>query len=119
RAEKLAQLCPVGDVTRNYRRCGEDSLGAGGNHVRRHDHGRLCRPCGFAAHSTADIAPVDCRGWLWHGCNIFLASYQRSIKMTDIKRIECGQRMSQAVVANGTVWLAGQVAEPGKSVTEQ
>lgn len=39
--------------------------------------------------------------------------------MTDIKRIECGQRMSQAVVANGTVWLAGQVAEPGKSVTEQ
>ncbi|SIS94521.1 RidA family protein [Paracoccus saliphilus] len=39
--------------------------------------------------------------------------------MSDIKRIESGQRMSQAVVANGTVWLAGQVAEPGKSVTEQ
>lgn len=39
--------------------------------------------------------------------------------MSDIKRIESGQRMSQAVVANGTVWLAGQVAEPGKSVTDQ
>lgn len=39
--------------------------------------------------------------------------------MTEIKRIESGQRMSQAVVANGTVWLAGQVAEPGKSVAEQ
>lgn len=39
--------------------------------------------------------------------------------MSDIKRIECGQRMSQAVVANGTVWLAGQVAEPGKSAADQ
>ncbi|MDP5308925.1 RidA family protein [Paracoccus spongiarum] len=39
--------------------------------------------------------------------------------MTDIKRIECGQRMSQAVVANGTVWLAGQVAEPGKPAADQ
>lgn len=39
--------------------------------------------------------------------------------MTEIKRIECGQRMSQAVIANGTVWLAGQVAAPGKSAAEQ
>lgn len=39
--------------------------------------------------------------------------------MSEIKRIEGGQRMSQAVVANGTIWLAGQVSEPGKSVTEQ
>lgn len=39
--------------------------------------------------------------------------------MSDIKRIECGQRMSQAVIANGMVWLAGQVAEPGKSAEEQ
>ena len=39
--------------------------------------------------------------------------------MSEIKRIEGGQRMSQAVVANGIIWLAGQVSEPGKSVTEQ
>lgn len=38
-----------------------------------------------------------------------------------IKRIEAGKRMSQAVVHNGTVYLAGQVAleAPGKSVAEQ
>ena len=39
--------------------------------------------------------------------------------MNDIKRIETGPRMSQAVVANGTVWLAGQVGEPGASVADQ
>ncbi|MDN5569226.1 MAG: RidA family protein [Paracoccus sp. (in: a-proteobacteria)] len=39
--------------------------------------------------------------------------------MSDIKRIETGARMSQAVVANGFVFLAGQVGEPGSSVTEQ
>lgn len=39
--------------------------------------------------------------------------------MSEINRIEGGQRMSQAVVANGTIWLAGQVSQPGKSVTEQ
>lgn len=27
--------------------------------------------------------------------------------------------MSQAVAHNGTIWLAGQVAQPGASVTEQ
>lgn len=36
-----------------------------------------------------------------------------------IKRIECGPRMSQAVVHNGTVYLAGQVGAPGASVTDQ
>ncbi len=36
-----------------------------------------------------------------------------------IKRIECGPRMSQAVVHNGLVYLAGQVGAPGKSVREQ
>lgn len=38
-----------------------------------------------------------------------------------IKRIDAGPRMSQAVVHNGTVYLAGQVAleSPGASVTEQ
>ena len=36
-----------------------------------------------------------------------------------IQRIECGARMSQAVVHNGMVYLAGQVGAPGKSVTEQ
>ncbi|MCA1298740.1 RidA family protein [Stappia indica] len=39
--------------------------------------------------------------------------------MSDITRIEPGPRMSQAVVHNGTVWLAGQVGKPGASVTEQ
>ncbi|MFV0385685.1 RidA family protein [Paracoccus sp. (in: a-proteobacteria)] len=39
--------------------------------------------------------------------------------MTEIRRIESGQRMSQAVVANGMIWLAGQVAAPGRSVAEQ
>ena len=39
--------------------------------------------------------------------------------MSDIKRIETGPRISQAVVHNGTVYLAGQVGKPGASVTEQ
>lgn len=39
--------------------------------------------------------------------------------MSDIKRLETGQRMSQAVVHNGTVYLAGQVGAPGESVTAQ
>ena len=39
--------------------------------------------------------------------------------MNDIKRIETGPRMSQAVIANGTVWLAGQVGVPGASVADQ
>ncbi|EKF17643.1 RidA family protein [Nitratireductor pacificus] len=39
--------------------------------------------------------------------------------MSDITRIDTGARMSQAVIHNGTIWLAGQVGAPGKSVTEQ
>lgn len=39
--------------------------------------------------------------------------------MPEIKRIETGARMSQAVVHNGTVYLAGQVGSPGKPVAEQ
>ena len=39
--------------------------------------------------------------------------------MSDITRIDTGTRMSQAVIHNGTVYLAGQVGEPGTSVTEQ
>lgn len=39
--------------------------------------------------------------------------------MSDIKRLEIGRRMSQAVIHNGTVWLAGQVGAPGESVTAQ
>lgn len=39
--------------------------------------------------------------------------------MSDITRIDTGIRMSQAVIHNGTVYLAGQVGEPGTSVTEQ
>lgn len=38
---------------------------------------------------------------------------------SDIKRIGMGPRMSEAVSFNGLAWLAGQVAAPGKSVTEQ
>jgi enamine deaminase RidA (YjgF/YER057c/UK114 family) len=38
-----------------------------------------------------------------------------------IERIQTGPRMSQAVIHNGTIYLAGQVAsgKPGASVTEQ
>ncbi len=38
-----------------------------------------------------------------------------------IRRIDGGARMSQAVVHNGTVYTAGQVAQraPGASITEQ
>ncbi|GLK63916.1 RidA family protein [Paracoccus kondratievae] len=39
--------------------------------------------------------------------------------MSEIKRIETGPRMSQAVIHNGTIYLAGQVGKPGESVTEQ
>lgn len=39
--------------------------------------------------------------------------------MAGIERIECGARMSGAVVYNGLVWLAGQVGTPGASVAEQ
>ena len=39
--------------------------------------------------------------------------------MSDIKRIESGARMSQAVVHNGVAYLAGQVGAEGASVTEQ
>ena len=36
-----------------------------------------------------------------------------------ITRIETGARMSNAVVHNGTVYLAGQVGVPGESVGDQ
>ncbi|WP_319774412.1 RidA family protein [Breoghania sp.] len=39
--------------------------------------------------------------------------------MTDIKRLEAGPRMSQAVIHGGLIWLAGQVGAPGESVTVQ
>jgi len=39
--------------------------------------------------------------------------------MTDIKRLHKGPRMSQIVAHGGLVWLAGQVGEPGESVTNQ
>jgi enamine deaminase RidA (YjgF/YER057c/UK114 family) len=39
--------------------------------------------------------------------------------MADIKRLECGTRMSQAVIFNKLIWLAGQVGDPGTSVTAQ
>lgn len=39
--------------------------------------------------------------------------------MADIKRIECGERMSEAVIHGGVVYLAGQVGSPGASAGEQ
>lgn len=39
--------------------------------------------------------------------------------MSDIKRIESGNRMSQCVIHNGVAYLAGQVGAEGASVTEQ
>ena len=36
-----------------------------------------------------------------------------------IKRIGTGARMSEAVIYNGIVWLAGQVGNPGDSVADQ
>ena len=39
--------------------------------------------------------------------------------MSDITRHHTGQRMSQIVTHNGTVYLAGQVGNPGDSVADQ
>ncbi|WP_340160472.1 RidA family protein [uncultured Hoeflea sp.] len=39
--------------------------------------------------------------------------------MSEIKRIETGPRMSQAVVHGGVVYLAGQVGTAGASITKQ
>ena len=39
--------------------------------------------------------------------------------MSEIIRHDTNQRMSQAVIHNGTVWLAGQVGTAGDSVTDQ
>lgn len=36
-----------------------------------------------------------------------------------ITRIDCGPRMSQAVIHGDTIYLAGQVGAPGESVTAQ
>ena len=39
--------------------------------------------------------------------------------MTDITRHHAGDRMSQIVIHNGTIYLAGQVGTPGDSTAEQ
>lgn len=36
-----------------------------------------------------------------------------------IKRLDCDQRMSQVVIHNGTVYLAGQVGSPGDDTATQ
>lgn len=36
-----------------------------------------------------------------------------------ITRIDAGPRMSEAVIHNGTIYLAGQVGEPGEDITAQ
>lgn len=39
--------------------------------------------------------------------------------MSDVTRLESGPRMSQGVIHNGLVYLAGQVGNPGESVADQ
>lgn len=39
--------------------------------------------------------------------------------MDDIKRLQMNKRMSQAVIHNGTVYLAGQLGTAGASVEQQ
>lgn len=39
--------------------------------------------------------------------------------MSDITRLETGARMSEAVIHNGLIFLAGQIGAPGASVREQ
>ncbi len=39
--------------------------------------------------------------------------------MSEITRLHVGDRMSQAVRYNGTIWLAGQVGKAGDSVADQ
>jgi enamine deaminase RidA (YjgF/YER057c/UK114 family) len=48
-------------------------------------------------------------------------TFEKGESMSSIERLEVGPRMSQAVIHNGVVYLAGQVAidAPGASVTEQ
>jgi enamine deaminase RidA (YjgF/YER057c/UK114 family) len=36
-----------------------------------------------------------------------------------ITRIDCGPRMSEAVIHGDTIYLAGQIGNPGDSVTDQ
>jgi enamine deaminase RidA (YjgF/YER057c/UK114 family) len=38
---------------------------------------------------------------------------------SDITRIGTGKRMSEGVCYNGIIWVAGQVGNPGESVTDQ
>ncbi|MEZ5911962.1 MAG: RidA family protein [Paracoccaceae bacterium] len=39
--------------------------------------------------------------------------------MSDITRIETGTRMSEAVIHNGVIYLAGQVGNPGENAADQ
>jgi len=39
--------------------------------------------------------------------------------MAEITRLKTGARMSQAVIYNGTIWLAGQVGNTDENVTDQ
>ncbi len=39
--------------------------------------------------------------------------------MSEITRIKTGNRMSQIVIHNDTIYLAGQVGNPGDGVAEQ
>jgi enamine deaminase RidA (YjgF/YER057c/UK114 family) len=63
-------------------------------------------PASAAAHLTPPRSP---------------SKLEKDTIMTDIKRLQVGPRMSQAVIHGDTVYLAGQVAQnaPGKPVAEQ
>ena len=39
--------------------------------------------------------------------------------MSEITRLKTGNRMSQIVIHNDTIYLAGQVGNPGDGVAEQ
>ena len=39
--------------------------------------------------------------------------------MSEIKRFEVGARMSEAVIHNGVIYLAGQIGNPEDSIAEQ
>ena len=53
-------------------------------------------------------------------CNYKYSSTSAGTKdMSEITRIKTGNRMSQIVIHNDIIYLAGQVGNPGEGVAEQ
>jgi enamine deaminase RidA (YjgF/YER057c/UK114 family) len=44
---------------------------------------------------------------------------RKDLTMPEITRLEVGPRMSEAVVHNGTIYLAGQIGDPAGDITRQ